>query len=50
MITHTTRAVQLFVQAIREVDSFEELERIRATAWELYANDDETFRSSCEIE
>ena len=43
MITHTFRALQLLLQAIREVDNFEELERLRVTCRDLYADDDQTF-------
>lgn len=43
MLAHTTRALQLLLQAIREVDTLEELERLRATAAELYAADAETL-------
>ena len=42
MITHTFRALQLLLQAIREVDNFEELERLRVTCLELYADDEQT--------
>ena len=42
MITHATRALQLLQQAIREVDNFEELERLRLTCLDLYAEDDQT--------
>jgi len=44
MITHTFRALQLLLQAIREVDNFEELERLRVTCVDLYADDDQTLR------
>ena len=42
MITHAVRALQLLQQAIREVDNFEELERLRVTCVDLYADDDQT--------
>jgi hypothetical protein len=42
MITHTFRALQLLLQAIREVDNFEELERLRVTCLDLYSDDDQT--------
>ena len=35
-MTHTTRALELLFQAIREVESREELGRLSATARELY--------------
>ena len=44
MITHTFRALQLLFQAIREVDNFEELERLRETCADLYADDDQIFQ------
>jgi len=40
---HATRALELLFQAIAEVDSSDELARLRATAVELYAGDDETL-------
>ena len=42
MITHTFRALQLLLQAIREIDNFEELERLRVTCVDLYDDDDQT--------
>jgi len=41
---HTTRALQLLMRAIAEVEDFEELERLRGTCWELYAGEDQTFQ------
>lgn len=43
-MVYTTRSLELFFQAVAAVDSFEELARLRATAWELYVGDDETFQ------
>ena len=46
-MTHTTRALELLFQAIREVESREELGRLSATARELYGGrgHDETFHT-----
>jgi len=44
-MTHSTRALDLLFQAIREVDSREELGRLAATARELYAGHDETLQA-----
>ena len=49
MITHTFRALQLLLQAIREIDNFEELERLRVTCVDLYADDDQTSLELDEI-
>ena len=43
MMGHTTRALQLLMRAIAEVEDFEELDHLRATCGELYTRDDETF-------
>ena len=46
-MTHTTRALELLFQAIREVESRDELRRLSATAQELYGGrgHDETFHT-----
>jgi hypothetical protein len=44
-MTHRTRALELLFQAIREVESREELGRLAGTARELYVGDDETLRT-----
>jgi hypothetical protein len=44
VITHALRALQLLLQAIREVDNFEELERLRVMCLDLHADDDHTFQ------
>jgi hypothetical protein len=43
MLAHTTRALQLLLQAIAEVDTLEELARVQMTAADLYADDAETL-------
>jgi hypothetical protein len=43
MLAHTTRALQLLLQAIREVDTLEELARVQMTAMELYEDDPATL-------
>ena len=45
MMTHTARALDLLFQAIREVESPEELGRLAATARELYVGNDETVQT-----
>ena len=44
MLTHTTRALQLLFQTIREIDTLEELARVGMTAVELYEGDHPTLR------
>ena len=44
-MTHTTRALELLFQAIREVESRGELARLTATARELYVGDSETLHA-----
>jgi hypothetical protein len=41
---NTSRPIELMFQAIRDVDSLEELARVRLTASECYAGDDATLR------
>jgi hypothetical protein len=43
-MTHSARALQLLLQAIRTVDSLAELERLHLAVRELYPGDDETMR------
>jgi hypothetical protein len=43
-MTHSTRALRLFVQAVRTVDSLAELARLRTATRELYAGEEETIR------
>jgi hypothetical protein len=42
-MTHSTRALQLLVQAIRTVDSLGELARLGTAARDLYGDDEETI-------
>ena len=43
MLAHSSRALELLFQAVREVDSLEELARVHATAVDLYAGDAEAL-------
>ena len=44
MMTHTTRALHLLMRAIGEVEDADEIERLRTTCSELYADDGATLR------
>lgn len=44
MMAHTTRALHLLMRAIAEVEDADEIERLRATCAELYADDGVTLR------
>jgi hypothetical protein len=43
MLSHTTRALQLLFQTIREVDTLDELARVQMPARELYEGDTEAL-------
>ena len=43
-MTHTTRALHLLMRAIAEVEDADEIERLRTTCSELYADDGATLR------
>jgi hypothetical protein len=43
-MAHTTRALHLLRRAIAEVEDADEIERLRATCSELYADDGATLR------
>jgi hypothetical protein len=43
-MAHTTRALHLLMRAIAEVEDADEIERLRTTCSELYADDGATLR------